>query len=82
MKIDIEKYEDAFILAMVGAGMKRSEAVKATSAIKEVVDTHLPCVSCGNVLPDDAFFQQAANANRRGRGTHCKACFRKVYPVR
>lgn len=82
MKIDLDEWADNLSASLVTSGLKKNEATKVLKTIRETVDTKLICKSCGMALPDADFYVQSSNPARRHRGTHCKGCFRKAYPLR
>jgi len=80
MKIDLKVYKDAIINDLVSDGLLSAEdAAKVISKASKLIDTHLPCSHCGNILLDRCFYKSKVHKARRFRLPVCKECHPKIY---
>lgn len=76
-KVNIELYRNFFIQEWVKSGeVDDSQAVTLMNHITKVVNTHLQCVTCNQILPDEDFYSQKVYVARRQRSTDCRECIK------
>lgn len=79
MKVELSQYKKVtsqFISQRMNISIEMAEML--IDRLGDIIDAHLPCSKCGEVLPKESFHKCSSFPARDGRYTICRSCKAKM----